>query len=73
MQFLSEVSVVDSINFSKKNMYKKFIAFFLAELNSKTLQERERNDSLFNFVWGRAQELQQAPKNRTKFYFKIHA
>ena len=70
LQFLSEVSVVDSINFSKKNMYKKFIAFFLAELNSKTLQERERNDSLFKFVWGRAQELQQASKIEPNFILK---
>ena len=70
LQFLSEVSVVDSINFSKKNMYKKFIAFFLAELNSKTLQERERNDSLFNFVWDRAQELQQASKIESNFILK---
>ncbi len=70
LQFLSEVSVVDSINFSKKNMYKKFIAFFLAELNSKTLQERERNDSLFNFVWSRAQDLQQASKVEPNFILK---
>ena len=38
-------------------MHRKFIAFFIAEINGKVLQENEQNNSLFNFIWDISEEL----------------
>ena len=70
LQFLSEVTAIDSINFSKQNMNKKFIAFFLAEVSSKVLHEGEKNESLFNFIWNRTKELQLNNKTEPNFVLK---
>tara|TARA_B100000963_G_scaffold149569_2_gene130353 strand:+ start:2621 stop:3325 length:705 start_codon:yes stop_codon:yes gene_type:complete len=70
LQFLSEVNAIDSIYFTKQNMNKKFIAFFLAEVCSKILQEGEKNESLFNFVWNRTKELQLNNKTEPNFVLK---
>lgn len=70
LQFLSEVNLIGSINFAKQNLYKKFIAFFLAEVCSKVLQEREKNDALFEFVWNCTQKLQKSTKNDPNFVLK---
>ncbi len=70
LQFLSEVTAIDSINFTKQNMNKKFIAFFLAEVSSKVLHEGEKNESLFNFIWNRTKELQLNNKTELNFVLK---
>ncbi len=70
LQFLSEVTAIDSINFTTQNMNKKFIAFFLAEVSAKVLHEGEKNESLFNFIWNRTKDLQLNNKTEPNFVLK---
>ncbi len=70
LQFLSEVTAIDSINFTTQNMNKKFIAFFLAEVSSNVLREGEKNESLFNFIWNRTKDLQLNNKTEPNFVLK---
>ena len=51
LQYLAEVSIGANFNSIQNKMYKSFIGFFIAEVNSKVLQENEQNMVLFNFIW----------------------
>ena len=41
LQYLGEVSIGANFNSIQNKMYKSFIGFFIAEVNSKVLQENE--------------------------------
>ncbi len=51
LQYLSEISVDEPTAIEKVNMYKNFIAVFIAEITAKVLQENEQNIPLFTFIW----------------------
>jgi DNA repair protein RecO (recombination protein O) len=57
IQFIEELTVAKKINYNSEKMHRKFIAFFIAEINGKVLQVNEQNNSLFNFIWDISEEL----------------
>ena len=57
IQFIEELTIVKKINYNSEKMHRKFIAFFIAEINGKVLQVNEQNNSLFNFIWDISEEL----------------
>ncbi len=57
LQYLAEITIVESVATDKINMYKTFLAIFIAEISSVVLQENEQNLGLFKFVWESKQKL----------------
>ena len=60
LQYLSEITIIETISTDKINMNKNFLAIFIAEISSKVLQENEQNSGLFKFVWEIKQKLYNA-------------
>lgn len=60
LQYLAEITIIETISTDKINMYKNFLAIFIAEISSKVLQENEQNSGLFKFVWEIKQKLYNA-------------
>jgi len=50
LQYLSEISLLHNVELSAKTIQKSFVAFFIAEVSRKVLQEGEQNVDLFNFM-----------------------
>ena len=60
LQYLAEITIIETISTDKINMNKNFLAIFIAEISSKVLQENEQNSGLFKFVWEIKQKLYNA-------------
>lgn len=60
LQYLAEITIIETISTDKINMNKNFLAIFIAEISSKVLQENEQNSGLFKFVWEIKQKLYKA-------------
>lgn len=60
LQYLAEITIIETISNDKINMNKNFLAIFIAEISSKVLQENEQNSELFKFVWEIKQKLYNA-------------
>jgi len=60
LQYLAEITIIETISTEKINMNKNFLAIFIAEISSKVLQENEQNSGLFKFVWEIKQKLYNA-------------
>jgi len=60
LQYLAEITIIETISTEKINMNKNFLAIFIAEISSKVLQENEQNSGLFKFVWEIKQKLYSA-------------
>jgi DNA repair protein RecO (recombination protein O) len=60
LQYLAEITIIETISTDKINMNKNFLAIFIAEISSKVLQENEQNSGLFKFVWEIKQKLYSA-------------
>ena len=60
LQYLAEITIIETISTDKINMNKNFLAIFIAEISSKVLQENEQNSGLFKFVWEIRQKLYNA-------------
>ena len=60
LQYLAEITIIETISNDKINMNKNFLAIFIAEISSKVLQENEQNLGLFKFVWEIKQKLYNA-------------
>ena len=60
LQYLAEITIIETISTDKINMNKNFLAIFIAEISSKVLQENEQNSRLFKFVWEIKQKLYNA-------------
>ncbi len=60
LQYLAEITIIETISTDKINMNKNFLAIFIAEISSKVLQENEQNLGLFKFVWEIKQKLYNA-------------
>ncbi len=60
LQYLAEITIIETISSDKINMNKNFLAIFIAEISSKVLQENEQNSGLFKFVWEIKQKLYNA-------------
>ena len=60
LQYLAEITIIETISADKINMNKNFLAIFIAEISSKVLQENEQNSGLFKFVWEIKQKLYNA-------------
>ena len=60
LQYLAEITIIETISTDKTNMNKNFLAIFIAEISSKVLQENEQNSGLFKFVWEIKQKLYNA-------------
>jgi len=60
LQYLAEITIIETISTDKINMNKNFLAIFIAEISSKVLQENEQNSVLFKFVWEIKQKLYSA-------------
>ena len=60
LQYLAEITIIETISTDKINMNKNFLAIFIAEISSKVLQENEQNLGLFKFVWKIKQKLYNA-------------
>ena len=60
LQYLAEITIIETISNDKINMNKNFLAIFIAEISSKVLQENEQNSGLFKFVWEIKQKLYNA-------------
>ena len=60
LQYLAEITIIETIYTDKINMNKNFLAIFIAEISSKVLQENEQNSGLFKFVWEIKQKLYNA-------------
>ena len=50
LQYIANVSLLQNVNAYKGGITKNFIAFFVAEVSKKVLQEGEQNIELFNFM-----------------------
>ena len=60
LQYLAEITIIETISTDKINMNKNFLAIFIAEISAKVLQENEQNSGLFKFVWEIKQKLYNA-------------
>lgn len=60
LQYIAEITIIETISTDKINMNKNFLAIFIAEISSKVLQENEQNSGLFKFVWEIKQKLYNA-------------
>ncbi len=70
LQYLIDINVSNDLEIKKNNMYKSFIAFFVAEVSSKVLQENEQNSLLFNFFWNTAIKLYDSDNTDPNFAIK---
>ena len=67
LQYLVDVSIAAKFETTKKNIYNSFISTFIAEITSKILQENEKNDALFSYIWKSAVKLNVAEKADLNF------
>ena len=70
LQYLVDVSIAAKFETTKKNIYNSFISAFIAEITSKILQENEKNDALFSYIWKSAVKLNAAEKADLNFAIK---
>ena len=70
LQNLQGASVIEPFNLGRKNIYKNFISFFIAEVTTKVLQKNEKNTTLFNFVWQTINSLYGSEKTDPNFALK---
>ena len=57
LQYLEDMTIALNFNNTTNKMHKSFIGSFIAEVNSKVLQENEQNTMLFNFIWKATKKL----------------
>lgn len=70
LQYLEHMSIADGFDSTANKMHKNFIAFFIAEVSSKVLQENEKNTALFNFIWNTALTIYNTKKLNPNFALK---
>ena len=70
LQYLVDVSIAVKIDATKKSIYNGFVSTFIAEINSKILQENEKNDTLFSYIWDSAVKLNSTKKTDLNFALK---
>jgi DNA repair protein RecO (recombination protein O) len=70
LQYLGDVTVAYCINSPINKIRKNFIAFFIAEVGSKVLQENEQNTAVFNFIWNTTIKLYSEEKIDPNFALK---
>ena len=51
LQYLEDISIYKSSRLTNGLVKRNFIAFFIAEINSRVLQENDQNKALFDFLW----------------------
>ena len=57
LQYLDDIRLDNSFVNLRKNMFNVFISVFIAEVSSKVLQENDKNQTLFIFLWETARTL----------------
>ena len=57
LQYLGEITLLKRFDTVEKKIHRNFIAFFIAEVCSKVLQENEQNIEIFDFLWSTTIEL----------------
>ena len=70
LQYLGEITILDRFSHMTNKMHKSFIAFFIAEVSAKVLQENEQNKTVFNFIWNTALRLYNLKKIDPSFSIK---
>ena len=70
LQYLEDVSIIEGFGLTKNKMHKNFIAFFIAEIGSKVLQENDPNKMLFEFIWETSASLYRAKNISSNFALK---
>lgn len=67
LQNLSEITIVNNFDIITNKIYKDLIAFFIAEVSAKVLQENDQNRILFTFIWNTTIKLYASEKNHPNF------
>lgn len=70
LQYLEDIVIANTIDDSSNKIKKTFIAFFIAEITSRVLQENEQNKALFNFIWETTSTLYKTEKIDPNFALK---
>jgi len=70
LQYLNDITIATNFPSTKDKIYKSFIAFFIAEVSSRVLQENEQNTTLFNFFWNITNKLYISEKTDPNFALK---
>ena len=70
LQYLGDINIAANLDNKKNKLYTHFIAFFVAEVTSKVLQENEQNTMLFDFVWNTANSLYSSEEKNLNFPIK---
>ena len=70
LQYLGDVNIAANADNKKNKLYTHFIAFFVAEVTSKVLQENEQNTMLFDFVWNTGNSLYNSEEKDLNFPVK---
>ncbi len=70
LQYLVDISIANKFNSTRKSIYNRFVSTFIAEINSKILQENEKNDALFSYIWESAVKLNSTKKKDLNFALK---
>ncbi len=70
LQYLGDVNIAANADNKKNKLYTHFIAFFVAEVTSKVLQENEQNTMLFDFVWNTGNSLYNSKEKDLNFPVK---
>jgi len=69
-QNIVDITIAKNFDSAKVKTYKNLLAFFLAELNAKILQEEEQNTALFGFIWNATIKLYSSKKPHPNFPIK---
>tara|TARA_B100001142_G_C14343369_1_gene658890 strand:+ start:183 stop:890 length:708 start_codon:yes stop_codon:yes gene_type:complete len=70
LQYLEDIVIANTIDDPSNKIKKTFIAFFIAEITSRVLQENEQNKALFNFIWETTSTLYKTKKIDPNFALK---
>lgn len=70
LHYLKDISLWENFETNPNKNNKTFIAFFIAEISSKVLQENEQNKALFKFVWETTRRLYKTQKADANFALK---
>ncbi len=70
LQFLEDISIYKASRLTMGQVKRNFIAFFIAEINSKVLQENDQNKILFDFLWKTTEYLYLADRIDINFPLK---